>query len=207
MAIGTYSELQTAVGNWLNRADLSALIPDFIAMAEARMNRDSRLRVEDAVTRGTLEVTGQFTDLPAGFQRMVNAEVQVAPVRPLEYRSPQTMDAVRNGEATGIPRYYCVLGDELELAPAPDGAYTLGLIYYRNIPALSDSETSNWLLTAAPDVYLYATLAESAPFLMDDQRVALWEGIYNARVEAYRESSEADQVSGSPLIMTAINIG
>lgn len=207
MAISTYSELQTAIGNWLNRGDLTDRIPEFIALAEARMNRDNRLRVEDAVIRATLSVSGQFTTLPTGFQRMINCELQVTPVQALEYKTPQAMDAVRSADATGRPRFYCVHGAELELAPAPDGTYTLGLIYYRNIPALSDSDTTNWLLTAAPDLYLYASLSESAPFQKDDERVALWESIYNQRAQQYQESSEADQTAGSPLVMTSANIG
>lgn len=205
VSIATYTQLQTAIGSWLLRSDLSATIPTFIAMAEARMNRDKRLRVSDAIVRDSLTVTGQFTALPSDFKQMINVERDADPVIPLEYKSPQGMDAVRNVEGTGAPRFYCIHGTELELAPVE--ACELEIIYYRNIPSLSDSATTNWLLTAAPDIYLYACLVESAPFLKDDERIAVWESLYQQRVEEYRQTSEADQVSGSPIVMNAVNIG
>lgn len=207
MAISTYSELQTAVANWLNRSDLSSRAPEFIAMAEARMNRDARLRVIDAITRDTLAVSSQFTDLPSDFALMVNCELQTTPVVPLEYRTPQQMDVVRNSSATGDPRYFSIVGNELEVVPVPSSSVTLGLIYYKRIVALSDANTSNWLLTAAPDLYLYASLVEASPFLHEDERVALWEQLYNTRADAYRQSSERDQTTDSPLVMGGEVIG
>jgi hypothetical protein len=44
MSITTYSELQQAIADWLERADLAARIPDFIALFEATANRLSRMR-------------------------------------------------------------------------------------------------------------------------------------------------------------------
>ena len=207
MAITSFTELKTAAANWLRRSDLTDRIPEFIALAEARMNRDSRLRVKASIVRTTLSVSGQFTTLPTGFARMINCELQTSPVVPMEYRSPQQMDVIRAQNATGNPDYYCVHGTELEVAPVPSSAVTLGIIYYSTATALSDSNTTNWLLTAAPDIYLYATLVESAPLLRDDERIAVWEALYNARCEQYMESSRADQESGSPLVVTMGAIG
>jgi hypothetical protein len=206
MSISTFAELKTAVADWLLRADLTATIPTFVMLAEARMNRDPRLRTIDAVTRGTLSVTGQFTSLPSDFGRAINIELQTEPVVPLEYRSPQALDYVRSITPTGDPRFYSIIGDELEVAPVPSSA-TLGVIYYRKIPSLSDAAPTNWLLTSAPDLYLYATLCESAPYLKNDDRVGVWEGIYNARCDAYRDQSELDTAAGSPLVMNSTTIG
>lgn len=207
MAIATYSDLKTALANWLNRSDLTSLIPDFITMAEARMDSDSRLRVRHSIVRADITVSSQFTTLPTAFRRMINIEYDTTPVRPLEYRTPQQMDAIRASDPTGTPYYYCVHGTELEVAPVPDESVTLEAIYYAGITALSDSNTTNWLLTARPDIYLYASLIEASPYLHEDERVAIWQAQYDARCEQYAASSEADQISGAPLVMTSGAIG
>lgn len=207
MSIATYAQLNTAVAEWLLRDDLTARIPTFIALAEARMNRDSRLRTKDSIVRGTLAVSSQFTTLPTAFRRMVNIEYQTTPVRALELRTPQQMDMIRASNPTGTPYYYCVHGTELEVVPVPEAEVTLGLIYYSGITALSDSNTSNWLLAAAPDIYLYATLLQSSPYLKEDERVALWASLYDQLCNEYQQSSEADQSAGAPIIVTSGAIG
>ena len=74
------------------------------------------------------------------------------------------------------------------------------MLYYGRIPALSDIETSNWLLNDAPDVLLYGALLQSAPYLVDDARVQVWAGLYQSGVEALNIENEKARVSG-PLSM------
>lgn len=207
MSITTYNELQTAVGNWLNRGDLTSRIPEFIALAEARMNRDQRLRTRDSIVRETLAVSSQFKTLPTGFLRMVNCELQTDPVRPLTYATPQQMDVIRNQQQAQAPNHYSIIGTEIELAPVPDASYTLGLIYYSKITALTLPSSTNWLLTAAPDIYLYASLMQSAPYLMNDERLATWGSLYDTLCNEYQESSRGDEVSGSPMAIRSQTIG
>jgi hypothetical protein len=63
---GTYAGLQASVADWLNRADLTAVVPDFIAMAEAQISR--RLLMDGPVRmmmgRSDATVTAEFTDVP-----------------------------------------------------------------------------------------------------------------------------------------------
>lgn len=207
MAITTYAELKTAIETWLNRADLSSYTGDFITLAESMMDNDSRLRTRHAVVRSTLSVSSQFTTLPTAFRRMINVEYQTTPVRPLEYLPPQRMDDVRSVDPTGTPYYYSIHGTELEVAPVPDSAVTLGIIYWAGITALSVSNTSNWLLAARPDIYLYASLIQTAPFLKEDERIGVWRGMYDQLCNDYAAASEADQISGAPLIVTSGVIG
>lgn len=202
MAMGTYTALLEAVANWLNRTDLSSRIPEFIAMAEARMNRDKRLRVIDAITRDTLGASAQFTTLPTDFAQMVNIERTDTPVDALTALTPQQMDAIRAQTPTGKPRYYCVIGNELELVPVPSVAESLGIIYYRRITTLDAvSRPTNWLLDAAPDIYLYAILTEASPYLHEDERAATWQAMYDQRCNEYAASSEQDQFGGAPLLV------
>lgn len=199
MAIGTYSELKTAIANWLNRTDLTDRIPEFIDLAEARMKRDGRLRVGQSVIRATLSVSSQFTTLPADFVRMINMEYDDDPVVPMVPLSPQQMDEVRAQDLSGDPKYYCVLGNgSIEVLPVQSSAASCPIMYYSGPLPLSESNPTNWLFEAAPDIYLYAAKIEACLYQHEDERAALFEGLYNQRCEEFRMSSEEDQ-SGGPL--------
>ena len=79
--------------------------------------------------------------------------------------------------ATGKPYYFTMIGgstNQLEVLPSPDSTYTSSIVYYTRIAALSDSATSNWLLAAHPDIYLFGTLVEAEPYLKNDERMPMW---------------------------------
>lgn len=181
--ITTYSELVTAVTEWLARdqdATLIARIPTFIQLAEAKFNRE--LFVRQMETRATALVDKastepEFISLPSDFQSMRRVRLSSVTGKPaLEFKSGTQMDEFRYGSANtaGQPRYFTVFGTEIELAPTPDSAYTLEMVYRANIPALTSTATGNWLLTLAPDLYLYGSLLESAPYIKEDGRIQTW---------------------------------
>jgi hypothetical protein len=83
-----------------------------------------------------------------------------------------------------------MVGTEYEVYPAPDDSYTAEVVYYAKITPLSDSNTSNWLLTLSPDIYLYGALMQSAPYLKDDERLVVWASVYQKMVEDMNVSDE-----------------
>ena len=93
----------------------------------------------------------------------------------LSFKSGTQLDEYRFGisDVAGQPRYFTVFGDEIELAPTPDAAYTIEMVYRRTIPPLAANDP-NWLLTLAPDLYLYGALLESAPYIKEDGRIQTW---------------------------------
>src|SRR3972149_3936717 len=176
MAISTYTELKSAVANWLARAGDSAVTDnsaDFIMLVERRINRSLRLRaMED---RATATVSTEYVALPTGFLEMRNFQLNTDPLTRLDLMSPEQIDTIYAGSRTGRPRVYCILNDEIQLRPAPDASYTAEMAYWKAFDALSDTATSNWLLVNAPDLYLFGALAEAAPFLGDVEAGPLWE--------------------------------
>jgi hypothetical protein len=64
MALGTYSELKTSIANYLNRDDLTSVIPDFITLTENRLDRELRVRAN--MVRATTTTTSgtPFYNLP-----------------------------------------------------------------------------------------------------------------------------------------------
>lgn len=180
MAITTFAELQTAVGNRMNRTDLNSLIPEFIDSCESRLNRV--LRHPRMVTvNASYSISSRYTNLPTDFssiERIVRVDSSNVR-RPLDFLAAPS-EAVYSDGTSGYPMWYSIRGAQLEVIPPPSAAFTAELVYFAKIPALSVTNTTNWLLDDAPDVYLYGTLLEAAIYMEDDAR----ETRYGNRVKA-----------------------
>ncbi len=204
MAISTKAELHTAVANWLNRSDLTSRIPEFISLAEAQLNR--LVRTREMLTRSTTSTNAQYVALPSDFLEMLNVELtSTDPSRRLLYATSDRSDDYRQqkSDKAGIPVHYTIEGLTLQLNPTPDINYTIQMNYYRDIPALSTKADSdaNWLLLAHPDIYLYGTLLQSAPYLMDPQSIGTWGTIYAQSVQELKVSDDNSRYAGGTLTM------
>lgn len=190
MAISTYSDLQTAVADWLNRTDLTAVIPTFITLAEAKFNRE--LRVRDMLTRAAATSSNEFVAVPADFLENYSLELTntAGAQPPLDFISPLEAKTLKANQITGLVRYYTIIDGAFELLPAPGSDVDLVLTYYQRIPSLSGTQTTNWLLTKSPDLYLYSTLLEASPYLKDDERVAIWAAARQQVMDAMMLESE-----------------
>jgi hypothetical protein len=190
MAITTYSELQTAIGDWLNRADLDQKIPDFIRLAESTLN--DVLRQADMVTQSTgITITAGRATLPTDALEVVYAQVGSTEDEPLEQVSPQQLTMLRRTRTrdAGNPRFFAIIGRQIVVTPTPSSG-TLDLDYYQRIPSLTTSNTTNWLLADAPHVYLYTSLLHATPFLMDDARYQVFQNTVSQQVMASVKSQQ-----------------
>ena len=188
MAISTYSELTAAIADWLNRSDLTSAIPSFISLSEAQMNRN--LRVRQMVSRSEATIDTKYSALPAGFLETKNFKVISSnPITPIEFATEEQLDDYdASTTAAGKPKYFGVVGNQVRVHPSPDTGYTCELVYYAQIPALSGTNTTNWLLTSSPDAYLYGALSQSAPYLKDDERIAVWASLYTSALESIKNA-------------------
>jgi hypothetical protein len=195
--ITNYATLQSAIADYLNRADLTAQIQTFIQFAEADLN--TRLRSREMIVNATATSDGQFVALPPDWLEAINMMI-VGGQSPLRYITPDEADTIIKAQTYTSTRFYSMTTGVIELVPPAVDDITIDMVYYGKIPALSDANTTNWLLTKAPDVYLYGALTHAAPFLMDDQRMAIFSQIYLARVQSLQDESQKALHSGSPLI-------
>lgn len=180
--ITDYASLQAGATEWLARdqdATLIARIPSFIQLCEAKLNRGLFVRQMEQRSSATLTFgvpDAEFVLLPSDFQSMRRVRLSSVTGKPnLTFKSATQMDEYRasNGDATGQPQFFTIFGSEMELVPTPDQAYTIEMVYRTVIPALA-LNTTNWLLQFAPDLYLYGTLLESAPYIKEDDRINTW---------------------------------
>lgn len=191
MPFSNYTELKASIADFLNRADLTSQIPDFIALAEARFNRD--LRLNSMLQRDTTVATSDYVSLPSDWLEHVSVTVvnDGTVYRPLTYVSNEEFNRLRLQNLTGTFRYYTIQDNNIALLPAMSaGSVTLEIFYYGKIPALSASNASNWLLTRAPDLYLYASLSAAEAFLQNDERLQLWVSAAQAAIDSLKAESE-----------------
>jgi hypothetical protein len=171
----------------------------FISLAEKRLNRDLRLR--QTLQQSTYSMDSGFTvPTPADFLEMQDLHLDANPIIPLTFQTVSQFYR-RNGGSNqqGVPVNYTLVADNFVLAPQPTGATTVNMTYYKIPKALSDSNPSNEYLDVCPDLLLYASLAESAPFLMDDPRLATWDGMYKTGLASITKSDEQSTFPAQPL--------
>jgi len=176
MAITTYAELQAAAANWLVRADLTQRIPEFVALAEARLNRVLRARLAETEIALTAVVGARTAPLPSGFAEPLALWIVSSGERTaLRFIEPSLLGA---SSLRGRPCSWSIDGTTLAFDRPCDQAYSLVLRMLSRF-ALSDAAPTNGLLADYPDAYLFATLCEAGPFLRDDALAAS----YEARLE------------------------
>ena len=199
MAINSYSTLKTAVSNWLDRDDLTDRLPEFISLAKSTFNRVLRIRAMETTVSDTTPSGSKEDALPTGYLQMREIHLTTSPVASLAYITPEIMYRIRAGSNNGKPNAYTIVGDNILFGPTPDDAYTYSITYYKSFDALSDSTATNWLILNAPDLYLYGTLLQAEPFLMNDERVPLWERGMRQVINDLQEQDDKDRHSGSEM--------
>jgi len=197
MPITTYAELKTNIADFLNRDDLASVSSTFVSLAEADLNRQIRHWRQEK--RSTASIDTQYSAIPADMLEIIRFYITSGDTRPLELISQSQMldRKFRNLNTSGQPAYYAVTAGELEVYPVPDGIYTSELYYFGKTDALSDSNTSNWILEHYPDAYLYGSLIHSAPYLKDDARIQVWAALYQSAIDSINQASEKAKFGGS----------
>lgn len=199
MSITTYAELQTSVTNWLKRSDLSSYTADLISLGEARLYSDLRVRAMEsslstAISSGVIALPSDYIDLK-------HAYIDGTPVVWLERKSAEWVYAnYPTRSAEGKPAFIAREGSNFIFGPYADSGYTVKGIYYARPSALSSA--LNTIFTNYPGVYLFAALAEAAPFLKDDKRLPMWEAKYTDLKNRIQLESDREEFSGSVLRMT-----
>lgn len=192
-ALADYSDLVDKTKLWLDRgSELDVLIPTFIALAEAYLNRTLRTPEMEALAAPPV-ANGGFR-LPAD---CVQVRGLTSAGRPLTQLSPAQI-AASYGALAGIPRAYAIKGRDVSIAPTANEPCELS--YWQRIPALTINTPSNWLLDAHADVYLYGTLASAVGYIDEPESLAQWTGAFEGAVQQVVEASGKARWGG-PIVM------
>ena len=194
-----YSSLKTSIAAFLHRTDLTSMIPEFIFDAETRIYNELRIRAMETAFTGT--TSGGTIALPSGFIEWVYLYVDGTTPQKLTRKDVEWIVTNYPG-STGDPKFFARDGDSLIFGPEPDSNVSLIGRYYKRLTALSDSNTSNWFITNAPDLLRYGALCEAAPYMQDDERVQIWEGKYQTAKNRIERTEKRETGSGSLLSVT-----
>ena len=204
MGLSTYTEVKTSIANYLNRDDLTSTIPDFISLAEKRLDRELRVRVNMVRAQTTTTASTSFYDLPSDLieLRNITYETSGSNSYALSYLSPESGSREYGSFASGFPRAYTNLGKDIKLYPTPDAAYTLGINYFKKLVPLSDSVTTNDILDSFPDLYLFGSCLEGAIYLNDSEQTNRFLAVYQKALDDVMSAEEAARYSGTVMHMT-----
>lgn len=203
MAISNYTELLASAADWLARNDLTARIPDFVTLAEAKFNRvllHPKMETRSTLTVDTGVASPEFLTLPADFQTMRSVRLSGIAGKPrLGFLSQTQIEDYRYSvdNVAGQPCYFSVVGSQMELAKTPNQNYAVEILYRGNIPALASNAT-NWLLTMAPDLYLYGALLEAAPYMKNDARAPFWASAVSTVIDQINTHGERQSFDSGP---------
>ena len=198
MALDTYQNVQTAIGDWLARTDLAAVIPDFITLAEAEMKR----RIRRSTTRTTVTLVGEFTAPPADMAELRSAYLvsdQPEMDNPLRVSTPEMM-AERRARSAGVagrPTDIAYVAGQFMVAPIPDQNYTVEIIYFTQLTALSSATPVNAILQEAPDAYLFGALLQAEPYLENDPRIPTWRAGFDNAIDQLNMVRDREEYNAS----------
>lgn len=151
----TYSELKTNVAGYFNRGDLAGKVAGWIERAESFMFREISPNTIEATATGT---TAGTIALPSDFSRLIRLDVDY-------YGNVTTLDYTTQGDG------FVIEGSTIRLVNQPEGSFSYTIYYAPKLAALSDSNTTNWLLDNGYDLYFYATIFEGAKALKNAQEI------------------------------------
>lgn len=195
MAITTWAELKTAIDARMHAGgDLDTYIPEFIALAEAKIQTDCKLL--EAETTATVTMTAGVGALPAGFVAARSVYWVGSPNREIGYVTPDKYDSLRASN-TGDGFYYTIRGSSILTTPMGDGSIVI--TYTARFTALSDSNTANTVLTNFPDAYLYGSLMHACIHTADDPAVQKYGTLFNAAIARINQNDEDRRYAGSTL--------
>lgn len=187
-SVMTYDSLVENVQSYLERSDAATLekIPLFIMLAEQTIASQVKFLGNLTVQASAMTASSNVIDKPARWHKTVSMNITVAGKRqPVLLRKYEYLrEYWPNPSNTGTPKFYCDYDyTHWMIAPTPSESFVFEVLYYERLQPLDSSNQSNWFTNYAPQALLYGTLLQAMPFLKNDDRVPLWQGMYQQAMD------------------------
>lgn len=187
-----YAELKTAIASWMHRGDLTSEIDGFIDLFESRASNN--LRTYEMENRSTIIPASEYVALPIDFVAVKSFKVGDKILR----YAPEHYLIGRTGTQ---PAYYTITGGDILITPSAEGS-EIEMVYYQAIPALSATNTTNWLLTKYQAYYLHGCILEAMRWAKDPS-VAVQDQIVGQYENEINNKGSAAKYSSAPLTVIA----
>lgn len=190
MALANYDDLIQSVINWSHRKDTLEIIPDFIVLAEYEMfnNAESQLTIRETETITDVAADGRYIDLPANFEKARSVKLETGNgFCNLKYQTPE---ALLRQISTGQPRFFTVIGDQMEFDRTPDSDYPTEIVYYKKPDPITEANQTNSIITGYPNIYLYGALHQLFLWSEDLDEAVKYAGKFQ---DAIKGANKADK--------------
>ena len=182
MSISTYNDLKTSIAAYLQRSDLTAIIPDFITLAESDINADI---ADLQVAQSHISITTAANNPLVSTASMYALRDAWCNGEPLHIGLPSSLSVTDTRK--GAPEAVVISGaSSVRIYPIPDAAYTIDLLH---IPLLSIATELNWVFTQSPSAYLYGSLLHASAYIEDMSKISAWQAGYEAAISRLRSAN------------------
>lgn len=190
----TYSGLKTEISDFYNRNDLTSVVDTFIDLAEAEMQRE--LKLLEFETTATVTVTAGVGALPTGFVGARALYWSADPNRILTYLTPDKLNSL-NASNPSLVSYYTITGDSFKVAN--DSSGDLIVTYMARFTPLSDSNTTNSILTNHPGAYLSGGLKYAAIWAKDLDAASGYQTLFSGELAQIVRDMKDRKYAGAAL--------
>lgn len=206
MPINSYAELKASIASYLQRSDLTSIIPQFVALAESDINSDiadvPELLVHATATTAANNPLVDTLNMYALRDAYCNGE-------PVHILQPNQQSTTYTG--TGHPQAISIDGSAaIRIYPTPDAVYALDVIYVPVIsPSLAggepDDAATNWILQRHPGAYLYGALQHASAYIEDAAKIGAWQQGYDAAIGRMRSANRQGHTTMRADAITRLN--
>lgn len=202
-----YLGLKDLATRFADRQDeeIAVLYPQYLAMAEARINRVLKTREQSTRAYTPTVKDTRYYSLPPDYRGMRDVQMtHQTPqdprltTRPMFYISPQKYNEIENSHVDG-KLYYTVIANQIQILPAVDAGFTIEMVYYQKVPPLTETEPTNWMSADHPDIYIAALTGEISMFVKDYDAADKWFSRLNVAINELEVSDIKERWTGGDL--------
>lgn len=180
----TYDSLVADVIKYSERNDVGFVnqIPRLIMLTEQGIAAQIKTLMQLVVVDTTLTAGNAVLQKPVRWRKTISMKINGQPV---VQRSMDYISQYQSESDNGQPLYYAEYDyDHWALAPVPDSAYPVEIIYYSRIQPLDIDNQENLLTREAPQALLYGTLLQAQGYLKSLDKIPVWKGYYDEAIAA-----------------------
>lgn len=208
MALLTYDNLVTSLLKWGKRkdAEVKRLIPDFIFLAETEMynNEGWQLETRDMETIIVSTTTGKLISLPDGFEKFRSIKLETGGgLCDVKFQAPQQL---RSQPATGQPRFFTIIGNQIEFERTPDSVYNIQFQYYKKPDPITETNQTNSVLTDHPNIYLYGALHQLFLWAEDDDEMTKYFAKMQSAIRGANKAAKKARYGPAPSMSTKVTV-
>ena len=190
-----YTSLTEQIKQYSKRTDefFISQIPNFINQAINRIYSEAKNIGFEKVVTAQLTQNQFLLEKPADWKETVSLTINPGSLSVLQLRTLEFCQAYwpNPGNNRAIPLFYADYNNynSFYLAPTPDQNYNFTLIYLA-LPLFNTENPENFLTLRYPSLLLYASMLETIPFLKGDERVPVFESLYNRALQSINKDAE-----------------